>query len=511
MLCHVAYSRKSVNRKSKIVNPKFIVFAIAFLLTSCASPTPTPPPPTSIPTDIPTVQPTASTGQPTANGQSTTAPDAPPRAQYTMDVVLDYNGKSVAVDETIVYPNHAAQVLTDLVLAVEPDLWQGCFTLQSLSIDDSAVTNYALDGQKLSFPLPNVLQRGSVLTLHIQYTMALPRIEPTNPNLSRPRIFGFSDRQINLTNWYPFVVPNINGQWVLHDPWYYGEHLVYDAADYVVNVRPSDPAVKPVLAASGAPSQNGEWTQYTLTAGRTFALSASTEFLTASTQVGDITVTSYYLDQMYQGAGQAALNAAAQALTIYSQRYGPYIHKTLAVVMGDFNDGMEFSGFFYLSRDFYNLYDGTIKNYLVFVAAHETAHQWFFEQVADDQAMQPWLDEALATYSEHIFYEGVDPSLVSWWWTYRIDFYNPQGWVDIPIYAGNGFRPYTNAVYFRGAHFLDDLRKRIGDETFFAFLRDYLLQENGKIATASDFFRILAAHTSVDYSDIVRQYFQNVY
>ena len=49
--------------------------------------------------------------------------------------------------------------------------------------------------------------------------------------------------------------------------------------------------------------------------------------------------------------------------------------------MGDFNDGMEYSAFFYLSRDFYNLYDGTPANYLTFVAVHETAHQWWFEQV----------------------------------------------------------------------------------------------------------------------------------
>jgi aminopeptidase N len=66
-------------------------------------------------------------------------------------------------------------------------------------------------------------------------------------------------------------------------------------------------------------------------------------------------------------------------------------------------------------------------------------------------------------------------------------------------------------VYFRGAHFLDDLRTRIGDADFFGFLQDYLAQENGKIATASDFFRVLAAHTKTDYTDLVRQYFQNVY
>ena len=286
---------------------------------------------------------------------------------------------------------------------------------------------------------------------------------------------------------------------------------MYDAADYTVNVKSADPAVAPVIAASGAATQNGDWTTYALTAGRTFAISASTEFLTASTQIGDVTVTSYYLQNIYQGAGEAALQASAEAVQVFDQRYGPYPHKTLAVVMGDFNDGMEFSAFFFLSRDFYNLYDGTRRSYLVFVAAHETSHQWWFEQVANDQAMQPWLDEALACYSEHVFYEGVDPSLVGWWWSYRVDYYQPQGWVDIPVYAGNGFRPYTNAVYFRGAHFLDDLRGRIGDEAFFGFLQDYLRQENGKIATAEDFFRILNEHTTTDYTDIVRQYFQNVY
>ena len=314
-----------------------------------------------------------------------------------MNVVLDYAAKTVAVDETIVYPNHSGQLLNDLVLAVEPNLWSPCFTLSAISVEDAPVTDYSLVGQKLSIPLAQVMEPETTVTVQIQYTLALPLIEPTNPNLSRPRIFGYSPRQINLTNWYPYIVPWIGGEWVLHDPWYYGEHLVYEAADFTVNIKSADPAIAPVIAASGESTQNGEWTTYTLTAGRTFAISASRDFLTASTQVGDVTITSYYLQQIYKGSGEAALKAAAEALQIYTQRYGPYPHKTLAVVMGDFNDGMEFSAFFYLSRDFYNLYDGTRRSYLIFVSAHETAHQWWFEQVANDQALQPWLDEALAT------------------------------------------------------------------------------------------------------------------
>ena len=46
---------------------------------------------------------------------------------------MDYNAKSLSVDETILYPNHTGQTLNDLVLAVEPNYWQNCFTLKSLA------------------------------------------------------------------------------------------------------------------------------------------------------------------------------------------------------------------------------------------------------------------------------------------------------------------------------------------------------------------------------------------
>ncbi len=208
------------------------------------------------------------------------------------------------------------------------------------------------------------------------------------------------------------------------------------------------------------------------------------------------------------------LTTTAQALQIYSQRYGPYPHKTLSVIMGNFPDGMEYSASYFTSYGYYNLLAGSPTNSIyqlsvVYLAAHETAHQWWFEQVANDQALEPWLDEAMATYSEHVFFETYYPAELKLWWYVRSDQYDPKGWVDIPIYDGGGFRPYTNAVYFEGAHFLDDLRIRIGDPAFFAFLQDYLNQENGKISTSADFFRILRTHTSVDFSDLVKKYFKN--
>lgn len=476
----------SSNQAAEISTPTEPVFLTLPVTETSAAPTETP-----IPTNTPL---------PTLE-----------RARYTLNTTIDYDAHTVTVDQTILYPNLTGNQLNALVLAVTPNLWDGSFSLTGISIDGQPVTTYTLDGQRLDISLASLLPAGSTTEIKLQYTLTLPFAEQEDPSVSRPRIYGYTSRQINLVNWYPFVVPYINGEWTLHDPWFYGEHLVYDSADYEINLKFIDPATTPIVAASGVPeAQPDGSTRYTINSARTFALAASRDFQTSSTQVGDVTLTSYYFP-FNEAGGQAALQASAQALQVYGARYGAYTHKSLAIVMGDFNDGMEYSAFYYLSRDFYNLYDGTPANYLTFVAVHETAHQWWFEQVANDQALQPWLDESLATYSERLYYENTYPDLVPWWWSYRIDFYKPEGFIDIPIYEGQGFRPYTNATYFQGAYFLEKVRQRIGDEAFFAFVQDYLNQGRGKIVTANDFFNILRSHSGTDISDLINQYFRSVY
>lgn len=476
----------SSNQAAEISTPTEPVFLTLPVTETSAAPTETP-----IPTNTPL---------PTLE-----------RARYTLNTTIDYDAHTVTVDQTILYPNLTGNQLNALVLAVTPNLWDGSFSLTGISIDGQPVTTYTLDGQRLNISLASLLPAGSTTEIKLQYTLTLPFAEQEDPSVSRPRIYGYTSRQINLVNWYPFVVPYINGEWTLHDPWFYGEHLVYDSADYEINLKFIDPATTPIVAASGVPeAQPDGSTRYTINSARTFALAASRDFQTSSTQIGDVTLTSYYFP-FSEAGGQAALQASAQALQVYGARYGAYTHKSLAIVMGDFNDGMEYSAFYYLSRDFYNLYDGTPANYLTFVAVHETAHQWWFEQVANDQALQPWLDESLATYSERLYYENTYPDLVPWWWSYRIDFYKPEGFIDIPIYEGQGFRPYTNATYFQGAYFLEKVRQRIGDEAFFAFVQDYLNQGRGKIVTANDFFNILRSHSGTDISDLINQYFRSVY
>ena len=514
---------------------RILLSSLVFLLISCSPQAPTPAVFTATPLPPPTeTQSSAPTDASLAAWTPTLAPTLPPalgRPQYMIDMQLDYTAKAATVDEIIIYPNWTGETLTNLVLAVEPNLWSGGFSLKSIVIDEQAATSYTLENlsQRLEVQLPQPLAPSGTITIEIVYGLILPEMQAyiNASNDIRPQIYGYSEKQLNFVDWYPFVVPYLPGKgWVLHNPWFYGEHLMYDLADFDVKVTFTDGA-NPKVAASGAEVESAitevtpESTpsrapsgvvcrHFVMQAGRTFALSMSDHFKVAQQTIGDVTVYSYYFG-LYDAPGQAMLQTTVEAMQTFSERFGPYRHKTLSAVQGDFNDGMEFSGLYFISRDYFNLYDNTPKNYLVTIAAHETAHQWWFDAVANDQALEPWLDEALSTYSEHIYYETIYPELVDWWWGYRYFEFQQAGYVDTQIYDGGGQRPYWDKVYLTGARFFEDLRKQVGDEIFFTFLKNYYNQSVGKQVTSADFFRVFRETTAADITALLIKYFKNTY
>ncbi len=180
------------------------------------------------------------------------APSGPvtARTQYSMYVLLDYQGHQVGADETIRYTNQTGVALNDLVMAVEPNL-RGGFSLENIVLDGSPL-NYDLGGQWLTVQLPQPLAPGAQVTISMRFRIDLPAKIKDHP-------YGYDVDQVNLTDWYPFIVP-YNSGWVLHDPSNVGEHLVYDAADFEVNLKTTQPGV--VIAASGLEEPNGEWTRY---------------------------------------------------------------------------------------------------------------------------------------------------------------------------------------------------------------------------------------------------------
>jgi len=479
-----------------------------------ASPTPTPfqplavsetlvPTATSVPTDTqgPPATSTVTPPAPPPPSAATEAPSAPStRTNYILFATLDFANRTVSVEETIRYHNTAGVALTDVVLSVQPNRYQNCLSLTAVKQDNVALESYGLNDQRLTITLPQPLQPGAATTLSLGFNLSLPYKQAEG-------LFGHDFNQINLTDWYPFIVP-YSGGWILHDPMPFGEHLVYEASDLEVNLK-TDAGV--VVAASAPAESNGEWTRYRLYGARTFVLSASDEFLMSESAVGSVVIRSYYFDG-YQGAGEGILNAAVQAVGLYDVKFAPYPYETLSVVQVDIHDGQEYDGLVFLSTDFYGQYGGSKRSNLVTIGVHEIAHQWWFGLVGNDQALEPWLDEAMAVYSERIYYEFTNAaSYLDWWWDFRVNYFNPSGFVDTSIYEGGSFRAYTNAVYLDGAYFMEAFRARLGDDDFYRFLEDYASRFGRGRATGNDFFAVAREHTDKDLSDLIGKYFQRSY
>ncbi len=64
-----------------------------------------------------------------------------------------------------------------------------------------------------------------------------------------------------------------------------------------------------------------------------------------------------------------------------------------------------------------------------------------------------------------------------------------------------------NAVYLRGALFLEDLRELVGEEAFYHAVRDYLVRHSYSLGSRMDFFASLESETSVDIRPLLEIYF----
>ncbi len=474
-----------------------------------ASPTPTPFQPMMLPSETATLaytftpEPPTDTPLPTLEFTATTlpSPTAPAptaRTQYTLFALLDYYGHQLGVDETVRYTNQTGVILNEIVMAAEPNL-HGGFSIENIMLDGNLL-NYNLSGHWLSVALPQPLAPGAQITLTMRFRIDIPAKIKDKP-------YGYDVDQVNLTDWYPFIVPFNNG-WILHDPSYLGEYLVYDSADFEVNVKTTQTGI--VFATSGVEEPNGEWTRYRVNGARTFAISASDQFQYVDAVAGGAQIRSYYYPGYdYQAA--SILNAAVREIGLFEVKFGPFPYGSLNIVQADLNDGQEYDGLVFLATKFYNEYNNSARSNLISIGVHEIAHQWWFGLVGSDQAMEPWLDEALSVYSEAIFYQYIYPNSYDWWWNFRVNYFGPSGYVDTNVYESGSFRGYVNAAYLNGANFLEALNYRMGDVDFFRFLQDYSSRYGHGRATAHDFFAVARQNTTADISDLINAYFAGDY
>lgn len=444
-------------------------------------------------------------------GASGMGQPATPRSwlHYGIDAVLDWTAHTVRVEQRISYRNETGSPLDRIVLNVPTDQ----FDLRFVKIGSRRIRDYVLDQTRLDVPLKEALPPGDTVDLVLDFSLDVPPIK-NGYRWGHLGYWGYSERQVNLGTWFPTVAVYTESQrWITPRFHAIGEYLVLEAADFTVDITVDGASDKLRLAGPGTVTKSGDNTWHLeLTGAREVTLSLSEEFQTMSTSTtSGVEIQLYYFSDSTTGtldAPRHALYTAADALALYEELYAAYPYERLVVVQGDFPDGMEFSGLVFVSDDWFRTWQGIPNDWLTLITAHEVAHQWWYALVGNDQGNVPYMDEALATYSEFLFLERYYPDYLAWWWEFRVAPYEPQGFVDVPVYSFDGPRPYINAVYLRGAQMMQALRDALGDEAFFEWLRAYAAAMGGKVAGPADLWGALPDDAYAAIADIRQRYLQ---
>ena len=125
--------------------------------------------------------------------------------------------------------------------------------------------------------------------------------------------------------------------------------------------------------------------------------------------------------------------------------------------------------------------------------AHELAHQWFSNSVTARQLRDIWLHEGFACYAEWLWSEHSGGSSAD----ELADYYHMQlrAKPQDLLLADPGPRDmFDDRVYKRGALTLHALRKQLGDEKFFALLKDWTCRHRHNTVDTDDFTGLAATY-----------------
>jgi aminopeptidase N len=179
------------------------------------------------------------------------------------------------------------------------------------------------------------------------------------------------------------------------------------------------------------------------------------------------------------------------ALAFYSEWVGPFAYEKLTNVQSNsVSGGMEAaSAIFYSAGSVAGTRPVRWRN----VVIHEIAHQWFGDAVTESDWNDVWLSEGFATYFTLLFIEhayGRDEFVAGLRDSRKTVIAFDEKAPDYRVVHANltdMAKVTTPMIYQKGSWTLHMLRSEIGDDRFWAGIRDYYARFRNSTATTADF------------------------
>jgi hypothetical protein len=393
-------------------------------------------------------------------------PPDPHRPVLTADVTVD--GRDVTGTEAVVFtPDLAVGQLVFRLWAAAP--------VPARSGGHQAVTSVRVNGAERAFtvPSPTVVRvpwsgaAGTAVTVELGFTLRLP--------------VGADERWGNRgsTSWFasglPLLAWEVGHGWDVEPPTTQFAEASTSEEMRLARLTVHHARGLTVLATGGTVSRTPTTLVTSAPAVRDVSVAVGPFRLASASGPAPVTVG---VAPGLPDSAPALAREAVSHLRRHVARFGPFPYQQVVIaVLPDIRGGIEYPGAILLGsrQDSAKHDDATLS--------HELGHQWFYGLVGDDQARDPWLDEAFATFAEAVdrgtaaSYTGAVPASV-------------RGRTGRPMTYWEGRAYYYRGVYVQGAGALLRARAR-NPRLFDAQLRCYVARNAHRIATPADVARDL--------------------
>jgi len=430
------------------------------------------------------------TTETTENNNSNNAKEVTLKTQneYTVYIDVNYKEKKANVVEKIAFTNNTKEELSKIYLNTYLNAFSGVQSKRlpyfsqfgnkifkyGNDVGYINITSIVMDNNDLNFSqndtyvcinMPKVIKPNTRIELTIAFEAKIPKICHRT---------GYNDNAMWFGNFIPTVAQYDKDGWNINSYYPAGDPFYSSISNFNVSIT-VDKGYTVIGSGIASVSEKDDKLSYCFKEDmiRDFAFSVSDKYNKVSKETKDnISIDFYYYSNIDNP--QKFLDAAEKSLNYCSNKIGTYPYKSFNIIETElFGEiGMEYPEIVFMDSNYLH------KQSSVSSLIHETAHQWFYNIIGNNQIKNAWIDEGMVSLIQECA-KGLSNEEIAAIMESAYNDLNSQlnslevKIVDTDISKFNSWTNYYYIEYIKSKLMFYNLREKMGEEKFEQFLKSY--------------------------------------